>query len=223
MIQLLSDWWPWLILALLTSSLSTAVAYKKLDRDCQHLPFFEPLKVGGVWLWLLLQVALPAVGFFVTFLSTKPEINSDLIAKAITFAFGFTALVNAQIDVGFFSLPFDKLYEFFSQIAYRQIAAHHTQRTAAFWYDLRQDLAQRPQDIPAGLSYLQDYFNSDIALLPQEKQDYLSQITKAAALPDPERPEACIALLKLVRRRDLKKVLQRFACSKELIQKLFAA
>jgi hypothetical protein len=146
-----------------------------------------------------------------------------LWGKAFTFAFGFMAVVNAQVDVGFFSLPFDKIYDFFSQIAYNQIANEQTRRSQDFWFDLQADLAQRPQDIVHGLTYLKGYFSEDVSLTSQERQASEARIDQILSLPAHELPGASIVLLKSVRRHDRRKVLPRFGCSKDFIQRLFTA
>lgn len=109
------EWLPILGVALLSGVFNLIVAYSKFDRDTRS-PFFTPLKSIGFWLWLLLQLCIPAIIFWVicgpTIRATPDpatkmvshEITLDLITKSITLGIGFTAFVNSRIDLGFAGL-----------------------------------------------------------------------------------------------------------------------
>lgn len=115
------EWLPVLLVALLSGVFNLIVAYAKFDRDIRS-PFFRPLKSIGFWLWLLLQLAIPGIIFWMIYgptIKTIPaanpkdlpahEITIDLITKAITLGIGFTAFVNSKIDLGFAGLSLHDL------------------------------------------------------------------------------------------------------------------
>jgi hypothetical protein len=134
----LLKWLPWIGVSLLPGLINLGVAYKQLAEDCKFLPFFEPLKTPGVWFWAIVQIVLPCWFFWMMFsLKLKPEINLDLIGKAIGFGLGFIAIMNAKIDTGLFT-PVDikTLYASFVRLGYSLIATKENVRTSLFWLDV---------------------------------------------------------------------------------------
>jgi hypothetical protein len=217
------EWFPWIGLALISSLISLVVASRKLYQDCQALPFFNPFGLIGVWLWVIVQLALPAACFWLLYsLSSQPEINVDLLTKAIGFGLVFMALVNAYVDTGFYGIPLDAFYAFLTKLAYDQIAASQTEKSAAFWTDVENELLQNPAQMAQGLNYLKNYFDNDVSLSQDEKNSRLSEIEQALLLTSQaERVAVTMRLLKNVRRRDLPQALKRFNCGNQLLAQYF--
>jgi hypothetical protein len=217
-------WFPWIGLALISSLISLAVASRKLYRDCQALPFFNPFGLIGVWWWVIVHLALPAACFWLLYsLSAQPEINVDLFTKAIGFGLVFTALVNAYVDTGFYGIPLDAFYAFLTKLAYDQIAASQTEKSAAFWTDVENELLQNPAQMAQGLNpYLKNYFENDVSLSQEEKNSRLSEIEQALLLTSRDEMIAVtMRLLKNIRRRDLPQALKRFNCGDQLLTHYF--
>ncbi len=101
-----------LVLVVLPGIFNLIVAYEKFNRKCRS-PFFTPWSSSGFWLWALLQVSLPGICFWLLYGATiKSPINLswDLVTKAITVGLGFTAFVNANIDLGFVGVAVGDVY-----------------------------------------------------------------------------------------------------------------
>lgn len=224
------EWLPVLLVALLSGGFNLIVAYAKFDRDIRS-PFFRPLRSIGFWLWLLLQLAIPAMIFWIIYgptIKTIPaanpkdlpshEITIDLITKAITLGIGFTAFVNSKIDLGFAGLSLHDLSSNLTKPIYQIIARKHNRTLAGFTTDLEDDLTQPTIDLSAGLKYLRNYFEYDFALKwdPIEQRKILDRITNAG-----NDPKAITSLILEVRSRDCIDVLQRFNCSKNFLKSYF--
>ncbi len=225
-----SEWLPVLLVALLSGGFNLIVAYAKFDRDIRS-PFFRPLKSIGFWLWLLLQLAIPAMIFWVIYgptIKTIPapnpkdlpshEITIDLITKAITLGIGFTAFVNSKIDLGFAGLSLHDLSSNLTKPIYQIIAHKHNQTLAGFTTDLELELTQLNITLTEGLNYLRNYFQYDFALKwdPIEQQKLLDRITNAG-----NDPKAITSLILEVRSRDCIDVLQRFNCRETFLKTYF--
>lgn len=226
-----TEWLPVICVALLAGVFNLIIAYIKFDRDIRS-PFFIPWKSLGFWLWLLLQLAIPAIIFWFIYGSTVKtlpsstdskiithEITIDLITKAITVGIGFTAFVNASIDLGFAGVPLDKFSAILTQLTYQIIAYKQTGKLAAFMTDLETQLTQPSINIPAGLTYLKNYFQNDFALKrnPIDQQAIFDRITQANT-----NPQSIPSLILEVRSRDVLTVLKRFGCSNTFLENYFS-
>jgi hypothetical protein len=225
------EWALVISVALLSGVFNLIVAYYKFDREIRS-PFFNPKISFGFWLWIFLQLAIPAIIFWLLYgatIETIPKsennvttithkITPDLITKAITVGMGFTAFVNANLDLGFAGVPLDKFYFGLTQLTYQLIAAKENQKLASFTTDLEQELIQPTIQIPAGLNYLKNYFQRDFALKrnPVEQQALLDRITQART-----DPQVIPSLILSVRRRDTLETLKRFGCQPKFLDIYF--
>ena len=211
----------WLLLIAIASIpglFNLLVAYKHLDKDCQFYPFFQPYRSLGFWIWIAINLALPAAVFwFLYSLSSQPPISPDLVTKAITVGLVFTALVNTYVDTGFFGVDLKSFYASLTGIAYGRIAASQNRKSTDFWNDFKKELTQGNQDLSDIFGYLEDYVTGDISLQPEEKQKYQTQLQQARSLTPREEQVKALKSLMLIRRRDLPVVLQRFGCSSSLL------
>lgn len=210
----IQEWLPWIAIALLAGILNVFVAFKKLQEICKFLPFFEPQQNLWIVVWELFQLALPATVFWMVFgLSAKPPITVSLVSQAITFGVNFVLLATALSDVGFFSANINSIYDGAASFVKDRIAASQTRKTAEFWTDFKKELSQaKPEAIDAGLDYLEEYFREDISLTLPEKRNYLEQIAHTRTLTAGDSQTEAIKSLMEIRRQDLPKVLERFAC-----------
>jgi hypothetical protein len=97
-------WLPWIAIALLPGLFNVIVAYKQLDERCRGLPFFEPWKSEGFWLWVFMQLITPGVAFwFIANLVAQPEPGFNLAMWAIAFGLTFVSIFNAYIETGVFN------------------------------------------------------------------------------------------------------------------------
>lgn len=221
-----SQWWILAIIAGLAGLFNLIVASEKFNRKFRS-PFFTPWSSLGLWWWILLQLCLPTVFFWLLFGSAiqqpiAPEKFPDLVTKAITFGLGFTPFVNANIDLGFAGLPLGEFYFVLTQLAYRQIEAGQRGRLAAFQTDLQQELSQNPNQLEAGLNYLKNYLKDDTSRKLEEERELLKQIEAAQAqTSQKEKIDAIVSLLREVRAKDYFDALKRFGCGDSFLQQYF--
>ncbi|WP_107667845.1 hypothetical protein [Cyanothece sp. BG0011] len=57
----LSNLVPYVILAIISGCINAFVAWQKLQKRCRYFLFYQPLKTVIFWIWLLMQIVIPAV------------------------------------------------------------------------------------------------------------------------------------------------------------------
>jgi hypothetical protein len=215
------DWLPWLSVLALPGLINVAVAFKQLADDCKFLPFFEPFKTGGVWVWAAAQFLFPCFLFWMTTsMAVRPTVDWNLVSQALGFGVGFITLMNARTDTGFFTLDIKIVYARLIRVAYALIASKETGRTAIFWTDVERVLNLCP-DLTDGIDFLENYFRNDVSLTAEQKnsrQEKLDAVLKKSSRAD--QAEAILALMD-VRRTDLPNLLLRFGCSSDFLKKYF--
>jgi len=222
-------WWPWVAIALMPGALNLANALVELNQRCKLLPFFEPHKSAGFWLWASVQLIFPAVLFWsLASLSAQPDLSLKLLSQAAAFGAGFVVLLNGSTEIGSRPYSLKPLYAFFVRIAYGLIETSQVYRAAAFWDDLELALKDSP-DLTAGLRFLENYFEvrqsvrsaaeKIDAAEAAKAQDWL---TKCGQFPDRNQQAKAIRYLiqQQVQRRHLPGTLRRFQCNR-VIQKYF--
>jgi hypothetical protein len=205
-------------------------SYYKLDRDCSRLPFFNPWKASGFWLWLTLQVSLPSLIFYWKFSSS--DISAEAWFRAVGFGLGFIALLNSTTQFGSLNINIKFLYDLFVRFAYSIIDNHERSRSASFWSELEHELEGcNDTGINAGLGYLREYILADItpevhtptAIKKRNQkssvQDSIKEVeaiqSKYLAQHYSDKASSIVGLIKQnVKRRDLLAMLQKFGCSK---------
>lgn len=217
----LIDWLPWLAVAVIPGFLNIIVAYVELDEKCKELPFFEPYKIPGVWMWAVIQFFLPAGLFWGVFqLSARPPIDQALLLKAILSGVGAITLLNAEVKIGSERFNFkSRLYDPLIRIAYSLIENNQKRKAAEFWTDIRTELNETP-GLGAGLVYLEEYFTIEVE--PRPSNSYVQRLHAIATISDKaEQVRAITSLLKEVNRQDLIYVLQRFQCRLDILTRYF--
>ena len=224
--KLITEWWLYILIAIIPGIVNIIVAGQELNQKCRFLPFFKPHKSWGFWIWLLLQFTAPILLFWwIASLNSKPTIDLILISKAIGLGVGFVAIFNATVEVGNLSLEIKSLYSSLVDIAYRLIADKQTRRTAEFWDNVEQELNKSNINLISGLNYLAYYFSCDSSLRQnqqklQEKIDKLNQIKNITQQAEQVK-EITNLIMFNVRRNDLPIVLSKFSCSQQLIDEYF--
>lgn len=216
------EWVPWLLVALIPGIINTFVAYGELAERCKIFPFFEPYKIPGVWLWVLIQITFPAGLFWlIATLSDRPDIDSRLVLEAIVFGAGFTAVLNASITIRTRTYSIKPIYDRFIQIAYILIRnSEQGAKALEFWGDVEDALNTSP-DFVDGLGYLEDYFTVEAAfVLPPD--DYEARLSEVLAEPNKSQQAKLIkGLLQKVRRERLFNTLTRFHVNEAILRKYF--
>ena len=197
------------------------VAFQELDEECRFLPFFEPYKNPGVWLWSLFQLLLPmALFWMVAALGNQPTNYLELVIQALSFGFGFVAILNSRTEIGTRIYNLKNIYIIVVGVAYQMIARNQTSRTAQFWTDVEAGLRES-KDLTPGFRFLENYFASDISVPLEEKEGFQTRILDAQTASEGQRIRGAKNLLRDVRRRDLPEALRRFGGSSEVRKKYF--
>lgn len=217
----LSQNFPLLAIAAVPGVLNTLVASFDLDEKCRELPFFDPYRIPGFWLWVAIQLFLPSALFWAAFdLPNRQPIDAQLIGEAIASGIGFVGFLNAEIKIGVERIDIKAyLYEPLVKIAFWLIERNQRGKAAQFWTEVREELTLSP-DLQKGLDYLEEYFTIEVE--PKPDKNYDARLREAAALAGRrEQVQAIMSLLKEVNRRDLVFTLQRFGCSDRLLNRYF--
>lgn len=222
----LINWLPWIAIALIPGLLNALVASEELIERCRIFPFFQPYKTPGVWLWVLIQLSFPAGLFWsIASFSTKPTLTPILVAEALGFGVGFTALLNATISIGARSYSIKPIYDRFVQIAYNLIRdSKQGDRALKFWGELEDSLLQCSDiDLLEGLGYLEDYFAVEASFSLKPDTEIEEILTKIRTEPTRDvRAKLIKSLIQQVRRGKLFTILQQFPCNEELLRKNFS-
>ncbi|MGF1498416.1 MAG: hypothetical protein ACFB8W_16570 [Elainellaceae cyanobacterium] len=219
----LSQWWPWLVVTAVPGLFNSVVAFRELNEKCRVLPFFEPSRSPGVWLWAIIQFSFPALLFWVVeSIGDRPPIDLELVAKAvIVYGLGFVALLNAEVTIGSSTYRVKPVYDAIVRIAYKMIENRQKRRSAAFWTDVVEVLRQQ-SDFARGLDFLENYFEVGDRITPDLHDDYAARVRETRKLQDPvERAMALKTLIMEVDRRDLVWILLRFPNTEDLVKKYY--
>ncbi len=221
----------WLLIgaaASLSGVFNVLVALKQFRNISKNLIFFEPARSVGFWVWVGVQMLLPAIAFLLwvtEFFKAQPEIESMLFPKAIGVGVGFTAFLNARTETGFLTINIQSIYKGLAQFGFELIANQETLRTSRFWRALKLELHQPYINLEQGLQSLQGYFEEDISLkLPEQlpEREKLLTTVKQAQKPGTgsikEKVDLISTLLKNVRRDDIIGLLKDFHCSDRFLQ-----
>lgn len=219
----LATWWPWLAIAAISGGVNIFVTIDELFKECRRLPFFQPHRSTGFWLWVAFQFTIPAaLAWFLLDLTPQPPITLALAGRALGFGLGFVVVLNSRTDIAaLLTVDIKKFYTLLVQYAKIQIADQHTGKTTAFWVAVKDELKQQLDQFPNGFEYLKDYLDHDVALTPDEKEQYQKDIELVEGKASEEQVKAAWSLLEKVRRRDLPAALRRFGCSETLVQQYF--
>ena len=223
LVQQILEWLPYIGIATIPGIVNIIVALKEFDKKCRFLPFFKPHKSLGFWVWAFIQFLFPSFLFWlVATLSNKPNINLELIFKALSLGIGFVAVLNASTEIGSWAVKIKPIYDFFIEIPYQLIAAQENSRTAEFWTKLELEINQNYIDTIQGLNYLEQYFINDLSLNQLKKEDYQKKIEQFRNKAIKEKPvKDIIILIKNVRRKDLYATLKKFNFSDTFIDEIF--
>ncbi|MEB3356717.1 MAG: hypothetical protein VKK04_08325 [Synechococcales bacterium] len=219
----LSQWWTWLGVTAIPGLFNSVVAFRELNEKCRVLPFFEPSRSLGVWLWAVIQFSFPALLFWVVeSISDRPEIDLELLAKAvIVYGLGFVALLNAEVTIGSSTYRIKPLYDAIVRIAYKMIENRQKRRSAAFWTDVV-DVLRQQSDFARGLDFLENYFEVGDRITPDLHSNYGARVRETRRIQDAEeRAMALKTLIMEVDRRDLVWILLRFPGTEDLVKKYY--
>ncbi|MGK7880958.1 MAG: hypothetical protein AB4060_12785 [Crocosphaera sp.] len=215
---------PYLILALFPGIINAINAWEKLEKKFRIYIFFQPFKTFVFWVWLFIQILVPAVIYWWIFITTcpeKPNIDLYFVLKVVVYGISFSSLLTnietqalIPVNVSIIINRVDRLLE-------RVVQKKQLIKTANFWDSLEEEM-KTSEDLLKGIKYLKDnYFKVKYNSTNHEKYQYfktqLEEITK-----NKNTEELVSTCFKgIIPRQDLPEVLKKFKISDEFINKYF--
>ena len=217
-----TDWFVRAAIAIIPGTINVFVASEELVERCRILPFFEPFKSPGVWLWFGLQFLFPSVLYAAMFSPLSAAINTRLVLEAIGFGVGFTTLLNASIPIGSRTYSIKPIYDLFVQRVYNLIRdSEQGDRALEFWA-AAEDALTDSADLSDGFQYLENYFARETSFSLRPVENFEEKLTKARTESSKsEQVKLVKSLIQKVRREKLYDVLLAFNCSQIFLKRYF--
>ncbi len=224
----LSAWIPALSICLTASLFNFITSYSVLLEGSRRLVFFRPYRSLGFWIWSVVQLFFPFLGFWLMFsVNEKIQVNLGEFVKAAFFGIGFFAFVNSAPQIGQLTVDFKRIYGLLLKIPVDMIMEGQLDDSTDFWHDLGVELQEKiAQDIAIidrGLERLTEYVSISTetfrqSLLPVESTSSPVQVSN---LIERARSETEVgnkadliktALIMFVRRKHLHSFLEEMGC-----------
>ncbi|MDJ0508137.1 MAG: hypothetical protein QNJ64_02605 [Crocosphaera sp.] len=221
--SLLTTIW-YIALGIGTGIIHAINAREKLEKKFRIYIFFQPFKTFIFWVWLSIQILIPAVIYWWIFIKTcpeKPNIDCYFILKVIIYGISFSSLLTnietqalIPVNVSIIVNRVDRLLEKFLQK--KQLT-----KTANFWDSLEKEMKQL-EDLSPGIKYLKDYyFYVKYNSINKEKYQYFKNKLEKIAQNKNVEELIAICLKEIIPRQDLPEVLQQFHLSETFINQYF--
>ena len=221
------DWLLIGLASLIAGIFNLSVALKQFRELSKGLIFFQPWRSVGFYVWVLVQMLLPAIVFLLwvtEFFEVQPQLEFMLFLKAVGVGVGFTAFLNARTETGFLTIDIQSIYKNLSSFGFELIARQETLRTSRFRVSLEKELQHSYITLEEGLRNLRAYFQADLSLKLSERvterQQLLDDIDRA--LKSDQSSEKIKVSIRLllddVRQNDVMPLLKRFCCNDGFLQ-----
>jgi hypothetical protein len=226
----LSPWVPIGCICLTAALFNLITSLAVLLEESRTLVFFRPLKSFGFWIWAVLQMVFPWLGFWIMFSVTeKTQVNLGEFFKAAFFGIGFFTFVNHAPPIGLVNLDFKVIYASVLKIPIEMIRQKEANPSADFWgffhRELKEKITQDVANVDMGIDYLADYASISTqsfrkSLLSSEAVGAVSLVNdlkiidKARKAQDVDRKASLVetSIKKFIRRKDLYSALEKVGC-----------
>lgn len=221
--SLLTPIW-YIILGISTGIINAINAWDKLEKKCRIYIFFQPFKTFIFWVWLFIQILVPAVIYWWIFIKTcpeKPNIDLSFILKVVIYGISFSSLLTnietqalIPVNVSIIVNRVDRLLEKFLQKT-------QLTKTANFWDSLEKEM-EKLQDLSPGIKYLKDYyFYVKYNKINREKYQYFKNKLEEIAQNNNVGELIATCLKEIIPRQDLPEVLKQFNVPDTFVNKYF--
>lgn len=217
-----TDWFVRAAIAIIPGIINVFVASEELVERCRILPFFEPFRNPGVWLWFGIQFLFPSILYAAMFSPFSAAINMRLVLEAVGFGVGFTTLLNASIPIGSRTYSIKPIYDLFVQRAYNLIRdSGQGDRALEFW-SAAEDALIDSADLSDGFQYLENYFARETSFSLRPVENFEEKLIRARTESNKtEQAKLVKSLIQKVRREKLYDVLLSFNCSQFFLKQYF--
>ncbi len=219
---------PYITLATISGFINAFIAWQKLEKRCRYLLFYQPLKTFIFWVWLLIQILIPAVFFWFMVIEAcaeKPSLNFQLITDVLVYGIFFQLFSDTTETLGITPVNIIIPLNWFDRFFYDKLKGKERAKISKFWNDLKQELKKLP-DLSLGLDYLKDdyfdeiFFNQNV----QEYQYFQNQLAAIKqqndiTLQSKELVSTCFK--GIIPRQDLPEVLKQFNLPQNFIDEYF--
>lgn len=221
---------PYIILAFIPGIMNAINAWEKLEKKCRIYIFFKPFKTIIFWVWLFIQILVPAVIYWWIFIQTcteKPNIDLDFILKVVVYGISFSSLLTNIETQALIPVNVSIIVDRVDSLLVRFLQKTQLTKTANFWKSLEEEITKtEKQNLLSGLEYLEDsYFYVKYNNINKEKyQDFQNKLTEIKqqndiTLQSKELVSTCFK--GIIPRRDLPDVLKQFNLSQNFINHYF--
>ena len=224
----ISNLTPYVISASISGCINALIAWHKLEKRCRYLLFYQPLKTFIFWIWLLMQILIPAVFFWFMVIKAcpeKPHIDVGLITNVLVYGIFFQLFSDTTEKLGITPVNVIIPLTWFDSFFYQKLLSKERVRSSIFWNNLAQELTNIT-DLSPGINYLKReyfdeiFFNQNV----QEYQYFQNKLAEISQENDINRK--CEQLMStcfkgIIPRQDLREVLKQFPLSDDFIDEYF--
>jgi hypothetical protein len=223
----LSNLVPYVILAIISGCINAFVAWQKLQKRCRYFLFYQPLKTVIFWIWLLMQIVIPAVFFWfmvIEVCSEKPSLNIQLITDVLVYGIFFQVFSDTTETLGITAVNVIIPLTWFDRFFYDEVKAKQRRQITDFWHDLRQELKQKT-DLSSGINYLKDDYFDRLFLGTEQEYQYfqnkLAEIKQESDINLQSKELISTCFKGIIPRQDLPEILKKFNLSQNFIHHYF--
>lgn len=217
----------YLILAFISGCINAFVAWRKFKKRCRYLLFYQPLKTIIFWIWLLIQILIPAVFFWFMVIEVcpeKPSLNLQLVTDVLVYGLFFQVFSDATETLGVTRVNVIIPLNWFDSFFYEELQAKERVKISIFWNHLRQEL-ENSTDLSSGINYLKnDYFDKIFLGTEQEYQYFQNQLTEIKQESNIKLQSQALlstCFKGIIPRQDLPEVLKQFNVAETFINQYF--
>ncbi len=217
---------PYVILGIFPGVIHFYNAWQKFKQKCRYYIFFQPLKTFLFWVWLLIQILVPALIYWWIFITTceqKPNINLNFVFKVVIYGICFSSLFTNIERMALIPVNLSIVVDWVDNLLKDDLLSQERVKTANFWSNLEKQMKNLELDnLSSGINYLkrhyfdQGFFNENL----KEYQYFQNQLEEISQ--DLEKNTQCeklisICLKEVIPRQDLPDVLKQFNLPDEFI------
>lgn len=219
---------PYIILGIIPGIIHAYNAWLKFKQKCRFYIFFQTQKTKLFWVWLFVQIFIPALIYwwiFITNCVEKPNINPSFFFKVVIYGICFSSLFTNIEKMALIPVNLSILVDWINDLLEDDLRSKEGEKTAKFWSNLEKELKNlNPKDLLEGLDYLENHYFVPTSYKKEECTELQNRLSEVQQEKD--RKGKCKKLVGkcfkgIISRQRLPGVLEEFNISDEFINKYF--
>lgn len=217
----------YIVLAFIAGCINAFVAWQKLKKRCRYFLFYKPFKTVIFWIWLLIQILIPAVFFWFMVIEVcpeKPSLDIQLMTDVLVYGIFFQVFSDTTETLGITAINVIIPLTWFDRLFYDEVKEKERRNISNFWHNLRQKLEQQT-DLSSGINYLKDDYFDRIFLGTEQEYQYfqnkLGEIKQENNINIQSKELVSTCFKGIIPRKDLPEVLRQFNLPDEFIDQYF--